>query len=112
MASRPRTVPFHNCFHAPLLTLLCSKKMYKKHIKAWGFEKNIKTAEMIAMIKIRELRRSKNKETLFIRRGRPVEPGKLRRFEKRHKLAEQGTAGTMSDQQGTPRPPTASIPMY
>lgn len=74
--------------------------MYKKHLKSWGLEKNIKAAEMIAMLRIAEQRRRNNKETRFVRRGRPVEPEKLRRFAKRYKLPVGGSLPP-SDQQGT-----------
>lgn len=74
--------------------------MYKKHIKAWGFRKNINTPEMTAMLKIAEQRRSENKETHFVRHGRVVEPNKIRRFAKRHKLTAQGATGVLSDQRG------------
>jgi hypothetical protein len=84
-----------------LLTACNRKKLYKKHFKEWGLEKNLKTDESIAMIKIRERRRLANKDTVFIRRGKPVEPGKLRRFEKRHKLTADGGADLLHDSQGT-----------
>lgn len=74
--------------------------MYKKHFKAWGLEKNLKPHESIAMIKIRERRRLANKDTVFMRYGRPVEPGKLRRFEKRHKLTADGGADMLHDAEG------------
>jgi hypothetical protein len=71
--------------------------MYKKHFKAWGLEKNLKTEESFAMIKIRERRRLANKDTVFMRHGKPVEPGKLRRFEKRHKLTADGGVDLLHD---------------
>ncbi len=75
--------------------------MYKKHFKAWGLEKNLKSEESIAMIKIAEHRRlTSNKDTIFIRRGKPVEPGKLRRFAKRHGLVVDGGASSQRDAQG------------
>jgi hypothetical protein len=112
MASTQRAFPFHKAYHLLILTSPNSKKMYKKHIKAWGFEKNIKTPEMLAMFKISELRRSKNKDTRFIRRGRLVEPGTIRRFAKRHNLTAQGATGTLPDQQGTFHPRTEAILMH
>jgi hypothetical protein len=79
--------------------------MYKKHFKAWGLEKNLKREESIAMLKIAEQRRiASNKDTLFIRRGKPVEPAKLRRFAKRHGLTVDGGASSLHDAQGKPRP--------
>lgn len=83
------------------LTSHASKKMYKKHLKAWGLEKNLKTTEAVAMLKIAEQRRAANKDTNFIRRGKPVEPGKLRRFAKRHKFRVDSEAAALSDLQGT-----------
>ncbi|KAK3902940.1 ankyrin repeat-containing domain protein [Staphylotrichum tortipilum] len=74
---------------------VATKKMYKKHFKDWGLAKNLTTEESIAMISIAKKRREvDNKETIFTRRGRRVEPGKLRRFEKRH-----GAAGSFYDAQ-------------
>ncbi|KAL2126637.1 hypothetical protein VTI74DRAFT_490 [Chaetomium olivicolor] len=67
---------------------VATKKMFKKNLKAWGLDKNHTTAESLAMIRIAERRRLANKQTVFYRRGRLVEPGKLRRFAKRHKLME------------------------
>ncbi|KAL2015640.1 hypothetical protein VTK56DRAFT_5061 [Thermocarpiscus australiensis] len=97
-----------------------TKKMYKKHLKAWGLEKNIKTSEMIAMIEIARRRRLQNKGTLFVRRGKPVDPGKLRRFAKRRGLlVADGAAASLSDQQvatppnityTTPEPDNAESP--
>ena len=75
-------------------------KMYKKHLKAWGVKKNIPASDMIPMIRIAEQRRSENKETVFMCRGRPVQPGKLRRFAKRHKLMAHGADGAPCDEQG------------
>ena len=82
--------------------------MYKKHFKDWGLAKNISTNESMAMISIAKKRRDVyNKDTVFIRRGRPVEPGKLRRFEKRHGLTADEAAGSFYDAQGDspPLPP-------
>ena len=80
--------------------------MYKKHFKAWGLEKNLKSEESIAMIKIAGKRRIANKDTRFVRRGKPVEPAKLRRFAKRHNLTEtlDGDDGSVHDPQGNDRP--------
>jgi hypothetical protein len=75
--------------------------MYKKYLKAWGLEKNLKTEEAIAMLRITAKRlKEGNKKTLFFRRGRPVDPGKLRRFAKRHKLAVNEATGPLPVEQG------------
>lgn len=79
--------------------------MYKKHFKAWGLEKNLKADESIAMLRIAERRRMANKKTNFVRRGKPVEPGKLRRFAKRHGLMGDEVAGSPSSAQGIARLP-------
>ncbi|KAK4154934.1 Clr5 domain-containing protein [Chaetomidium leptoderma] len=77
---------------------VASPKMYKKRFKAWGLQKNLSTDESMAMCQIDEQRRIvKNKKTLFLRRGKLVEPGKLRRFRKRHKLMADGGSGTLLD---------------
>jgi hypothetical protein len=83
--------------------------MYKKQLKAWGLQKNIKTSEMMAMIRIEGRRRGENKKTQFIRHGIPVEPEKLRRFARRHKL-ELGETLSPSDQQGMSLPLTTGWP--
>ncbi|KAJ4287056.1 hypothetical protein N0V88_007822 [Collariella sp. IMI 366227] len=80
---------------------VATKKMYKKNIKAWGLEKNHKTAESLAMISIKERRRLAHKRTIFFRRGKLVESAKLHRFSKRHKLMAHGGDLPSSDQQGT-----------
>ncbi len=83
--------------------------MYKKHFKDWGLAKNITTEESKAMIGIAKRRRNvHNKETVFIRRGREVDPGKLRRFEKRHGLAADGATSAFYDAQGTFPPLTSA----
>ncbi|GAB1321031.1 Clr5 domain-containing protein [Madurella fahalii] len=89
---------------------VATKKMYKKHLKSWGLEKNIKAVEMIAMLHIAEQRRRINKETRFIRRGRPVEPEKLRRFAKRYKLPVGGGLRPSDQQVATPPDITYTTP--
>ncbi|KAK3301776.1 uncharacterized protein B0T15DRAFT_323067 [Chaetomium strumarium] len=83
---------------------VATKKMYKKYLKAWGLEKNLKTRESIAMLKIAERRRLANKETHFFRHGQLVDPGKLRRFAKRHKLIGDGAAAQLADHEATTPP--------
>ncbi|KAK3374631.1 ankyrin repeat-containing domain protein [Podospora didyma] len=65
-----------------------TKKQYKKQFKIWGLEKNIKTHEMKALLRIQRERRKIGKETCFTVRGRKVHAEKLLRFEKRHGLSE------------------------
>ncbi|KAK4237614.1 ankyrin repeat-containing domain protein [Achaetomium macrosporum] len=101
---------------------VATKKMYKMYLKAWGLEKNLKTRESIAMLRIAERRRLANKETHFFRHGQLVEPGKLRRFAKRHslklKLIGDGAAAHSADEHvatppdityTTPEPDQSSI---
>lgn len=80
--------------------------MYKQRLKTWGLEKNIKKTESIAMLRIEEQRRSENKKTRFIRRGKPVELGKLRRFARRHKLTAEGAINALSGEHGIYNPHT------
>jgi hypothetical protein len=49
------------------------KKQYKDQFKRWNFEKNIKTNEMKAIIRIRKRRRDdEDKDTQFRLGQRPV----------------------------------------
>ncbi|KAL2142558.1 hypothetical protein VTI28DRAFT_1061 [Corynascus sepedonium] len=71
-------------------------KSYKRNFKAWGLEKNLKREESIAMLGIAERRRRmENKETIFYCRGKIVDPVKLRRFAKRHKLNDAGLTASL-----------------
>lgn len=75
--------------------------MYKNHFKAWGLQKNLNKDESIAMLKIKEQRWVVHKKkTEFIRRGKRVDPGKLRRFAKRHKLVADGGVSSLRDTEG------------
>jgi hypothetical protein len=74
-----------------------SPKSYKRKFQAWGLQKYLKTDESIAMLRIAERRRMGNKETEFIRRGKPVELAKLRRFAKRHKLTPERAASALDE---------------
>ncbi|KAK3334156.1 Clr5 domain-containing protein [Cercophora scortea] len=68
---------------------IATKKQFKKQLKGWGLEKNIKTREMIAMILIQKKRREEeNKKTCFFVRNKRVSEEKLRRFLKRYKMVE------------------------
>jgi hypothetical protein len=70
------------------------KKQYKDQFKRWNFEKNIKTDEMKAIIRIRRRRRdNEDKDTQFRLRQRPVLQEKINRFVKRQKtLTVQATS--------------------
>lgn len=69
--------------------ILYRKKQYKKQLKAWGYEKNIKRHEMLAMLQIVKWRLDKEgKKTKFMRRGRDVSDDKLTRFKKRHNISD------------------------
>jgi Clr5 domain len=62
------------------------KKQYKDQFKRWNFEKNIKTDEMKAIIRVRKRRRDdEGKDTQFRLRERPVPQEKIDRFVKRQK---------------------------
>jgi hypothetical protein len=60
------------------------EKQYKTRIKAWGLEKKVKKCEMLAIIRKREERRQRGKESLFFVRGLPVEGQKIDRFLRSH----------------------------
>jgi hypothetical protein len=83
------------------------RRMYKRQFKAWGLTRSLTTEESIAMMSIaKKPREIDNKETIFTRRGKRVEPGKLRRFEERH-----GASGSFYNAQGSSSllPPRASM---
>lgn len=83
------------------LTLSCRRKQYKKQLKAWGYEKNIKAHEMKAMLQIQRRRmEEEGKETRFIRRGREVPMGKLTRFRKRYKITERNATQIIPCERG------------
>ncbi|KAK4098931.1 ankyrin [Parathielavia hyrcaniae] len=78
---------------------VATQKMYKKYLKDWGLEKNIKTRESIFMIGVAERRRMANKETVFTRHGKPVDLRKLYRFRRRHKLLRDGMTDPLLEAQ-------------
>ncbi|KAK4039397.1 ankyrin repeat-containing domain protein [Parachaetomium inaequale] len=87
---------------AEVYGFVATQKSYKRKFKAWGLKKNHNKDESIAMLRIAEKRRMENKETDFIRRGKPVELAKLRRFARRHKLTPERAASTLDEPVTTP----------
>ncbi|KAK3400882.1 hypothetical protein B0T20DRAFT_451550 [Sordaria brevicollis] len=65
-------------------------KQYKRCFQKWGgFEKNYKTDDMKAMLKIQKKRLDKGKETVFFNdNGEEILRTKFTRFKHRHKLTE------------------------
>ncbi len=53
------------------------RKQYLRHFKRWHIEKNIKTHEYLAMIRIQNKRLSEGKQTEFTIRKRPVPRDKI-----------------------------------
>lgn len=70
-----------------LLTLGCTREVqYKKRIKKWKLEKNVKKDVMELMIKKREKRKvEEDKDTQFSINGHQVSEERLERFKKRFK---------------------------
>jgi hypothetical protein len=80
----------------PWLTPVYRERSYKRKLQAWDFIKRLTTDESMAMISIAKKRREvDNKETIFTRHGRRVEPGTLLRLEKRY-----GAAGSFYNAEG------------
>ncbi|KAL0931268.1 uncharacterized protein CTRU02_214003 [Colletotrichum truncatum] len=72
---------------------LATQKQYKLRIKRWKIEKNIKTSESQAMIRIQKQRQEhEGRSTTFILRKRKVPPEKIDRFAKRQKRCEDGAS--------------------
>ncbi|KAF4628664.1 hypothetical protein G7Y89_g9490 [Cudoniella acicularis] len=64
--------------------LNATPKQYKDRIRKWGFDKNIKTEEMEAMIRKQQERALQKKGTAFRVRKRPINPEKINRYIKEH----------------------------
>ncbi|KAH8897977.1 hypothetical protein GQ53DRAFT_818227 [Thozetella sp. PMI_491] len=59
---------------------LATRKQYLRHFKRWHIEKNIKTHEYRAMVRIQNRRLAEGKQTEFRVRKRPVPRDKISRF--------------------------------
>ncbi|KAK4215402.1 hypothetical protein QBC37DRAFT_125324 [Rhypophila decipiens] len=100
---------------------VATRKQYKKQLKAWGYEKNIKAHEMIVMLQIQKRRlEEEGKVTEFIRRGRVVPAEKLARFRKRYKITELDETHIIPNERATtpddityrtPEPETLESPL-
>lgn len=73
------------------------QKQYKTQIKNWRLEKNIKSKEMKAIIRIKRKRKEmQGKETDFTVRNRPVPPRKIMRYMGKTNTAENESFSHLS----------------
>jgi hypothetical protein len=63
-----------------LLTRDCSQRQYKRRIKDWNLNKNLKKSEMKAMVRKVQARKELGKHTTFRVRGREVDVAKISRW--------------------------------
>lgn len=83
------------------LTSRYRRKQYKKQIKAWGYEKNIKAHEMRAMLQIQKRRWvEEGKQTRFKKCNLEVPVEKFARFRKRYKITELDETNTLPTERG------------
>ncbi|KAM7207425.1 hypothetical protein V8F20_002305, partial [Naviculisporaceae sp. PSN 640] len=81
---------------------VATRKQYKKQLKAWGYEKNIKAHEMRAMLQIQRRRLvEEGKQTRFKKRGVEVAVEKFARFRKRYKITELDEMYTLPNERAT-----------
>ncbi|KAJ5765685.1 hypothetical protein N7520_005244 [Penicillium odoratum] len=59
-------------------------KFYKDRLAAWNVRKNIKAAEVQVMIRKKQKRAARGKQTAFRRAGQDVDPKRLTRFVRRY----------------------------
>jgi hypothetical protein len=71
-----------------------SAQMYKKRIKLWGFEKNLKQHEVEHILGILAQRKAQGKNTYFLLRGRKVDMKNVYRFQRRKKLSTNRAIST------------------
>ena len=77
------------CSRPLKLTNCCRRKQYTTKLKEWGYEKNIKEADMKAIVKKDLKRKAENplRPSAFRLRGKPVPNHKIERYEKDNGLA-------------------------
>ncbi|KAJ5802116.1 uncharacterized protein N7503_004566 [Penicillium pulvis] len=63
---------------------VASEKQYKDRLAAWNVRKNIKAAEVQVMIRKKQKRAARGKQTAFRRAGQDVDPKKFTRFVRRY----------------------------
>ena len=56
------------------------ERQYKRRIEQWRLDKNVKTEEMRAILRIQKSRKNKGKDSVFYVRGRRVDHNKIERF--------------------------------
>lgn len=66
------------------LTTSFREKQYKDRLAAWNVRKNIKAAEVQVMIRKKQKRAARGKQTAFRRAGQDVDPKKFTRFVRRY----------------------------
>ena len=90
MVSLPRKKSLSSSkIHTIVLRSENSEKQYKRKFSQWKVEKNMKSHEAEAMIRIQSERaQGLGKDTAFRLRKRPVPPEKITRYAKRRKLSQ------------------------
>ena len=63
--------------------LYCRLKQYKSRITRWHLDKNIKDEEMRIILREQQRRRLEGKDSVFVVRGRKVDPKKIERYVQR-----------------------------
>jgi hypothetical protein len=64
--------------------MLPRERQYKRRIKDWGLDKNLKNCEMKAIVRKQQRRTAEGKRSVFEVKGRQVEPSKIERARKRY----------------------------
>jgi hypothetical protein len=70
------------CF--TVLIFASRRRQFYRKISDWGFEKNIKTNEMRALVEDLNERGNNNADLAVELRGHQVDPAKIHRWQKRH----------------------------
>ncbi|KAJ5936648.1 hypothetical protein N7466_003098 [Penicillium verhagenii] len=84
-----------------------SEKQYKDRLAAWNIRKNIKAAEVQVMIRKKQKRAARGKQTAFRRAGQDVDPKRLTRFVRRYGTQWEKNPDKDADLQ-SPEPKTPS----
>ncbi|KAI4170848.1 MAG: hypothetical protein LQ346_008814 [Caloplaca aetnensis] len=72
---------------------VATKRQYRRKIRQWGLDKNVKDNKIKAIIHREAVRFQQGKKSIFYVRNRQVDPKKIKRFARRNKI-ERFTRGT------------------
>ena len=76
--------------------------MYRARIKKWGFDKNNKHDEVLAILHEKFERDRIGKQSSFILRGRPVNMAEVERYNQRNRIALRHIMAARTERQKTP----------